>query len=151
MKKQARVITIVTTTLLQTNIAFAGYYANPGWATGLIGEIGGTLSAFIPAFIGFALLVFIWGVVQFIATSEEKKREEGRRRMVWGLIGLFVIVSVWGLVALIQSLTGIRGVQTIPPPQSTFNSVSGQSGGPSVEVGPMDPLPGAWCEPNCNF
>jgi len=105
MKKQARVITVVTTTLLQTNIAFAGYYANPGWATGLIGEIGGTLSAFIPAFIGFALLVFIWGVVQFIATSEEKKREEGRRRMVWGLIGLFVIVSVWGLVALIQSLT----------------------------------------------
>ena len=48
---------------------------------------------------GLALLVFFWGLVKFInnAGSEDAK-EEGRRLMIWGIVALFVMVSVWGLV-----------------------------------------------------
>jgi membrane protein DedA with SNARE-associated domain len=63
----------------------------------------------IPTLIGIALLVFIWGVIVFIAKSgDDKAHEEGRRKMLWGVIILFVIISMWGLVRLIQVLVGVR-------------------------------------------
>jgi hypothetical protein len=51
-----------------------------------------------------ALLIFIIGVVRFIATAgDEKGRAEGRQLMLWGTIALFVMVAVWGLVAIIKT------------------------------------------------
>ena len=49
-----------------------------------------------------ALLVFFWGLVKFIMKAgDEKAVAEGRRLMLWGIVALFVMVSVWGLVYFI--------------------------------------------------
>ncbi len=72
----------------------------------------------VPLAIAIGLLFFIWGIVQFIVSSgDEEARDAGKRRMVWGIIALFVIVSVWGLVGLLNELTGIEQGSgfTIPP------------------------------------
>jgi len=46
-----------------------------------------------------SLLVFIWGIAKFIwASGDEKKLEEGKRLMFWGIIALFVMVSVWSII-----------------------------------------------------
>lgn len=59
----------------------------------------------VPLLIGVALVVFLWGIVKFIASSDNpEKRNEGIKTMTYGIIGLFVIVAVWGLVAIITSL-----------------------------------------------
>ena len=50
--------------------------------------------------IGLALLYFTWGVVKFIK-SDGKDREEGKQVMFWGVVGLFVMVCVWGLVSVV--------------------------------------------------
>src|SRR3989344_576469 len=53
----------------------------------------------VPVLFAVAFIVFIWGAFQtFIwgANSEEVK-EHGKNLMLWGLIGFFVMVSVWGL------------------------------------------------------
>ena len=64
-----------------------------------------------------ALLFFFWGLAQFIAKSdEEQARSEGRRRMVWGVIALFVLVSVWGMVMLIGYVTGIGNTKEYQAP-----------------------------------
>jgi hypothetical protein len=80
-----------------------------GWLT-TFGE--GMLDIFnvlIPTLIGIALLVFIWGVITFIAKSgDDKAHEEGRRKMFWGIIILFVLISMWGLVRLLQVLIGVK-------------------------------------------
>ncbi|HEY9586253.1 MAG TPA: hypothetical protein VJJ27_01245 [Candidatus Paceibacterota bacterium] len=50
-----------------------------------------------------ALLVFLWGVSKTIrAQGDEEKIKEGRRVMFWGIIALFVMVSISGLVAFLQ-------------------------------------------------
>ena len=68
------------------------------WGTCIIG------SSIIPLLISVALVVFIIGVVKFIANADnEEKRTEGRQFIIWGIVGLFVIVSVWGLVAVLQN------------------------------------------------
>lgn len=56
----------------------------------------------IPLIFAIALGMFIWGVVQFVLNSdEEAKKEKGRQFMLWGIIALTVMVSVWGLVAIL--------------------------------------------------
>ena len=52
---------------------------------------------------GFALVVFFWGLAKFILNSgDEKSHEDGKRLMFWGVIALFVMASVWGIIAVLQ-------------------------------------------------
>lgn len=81
----------------------------------------------IALLVGFATLIFFWGVIQYvISQGDQKKLEEGRKYMLYGIIGLAVIASVWGLVNLIlltvfgsnyQSLiSAVPGVPGVPGP-----------------------------------
>ena len=83
----------------------------------LIVSIQELVAMLIPLVIALGLLVFIWGLVQFIlASGNEEAKDVGKRRMVWGIITLFVIVSVWGLVGLLNQITGIeQGMDVILP------------------------------------
>jgi protein-S-isoprenylcysteine O-methyltransferase Ste14 len=62
------------------------------------------LMPFITVLILLATVVFMWGIIKFIAAAgDSKKAAEGKQLMFWGIIGLFVIVAMWGLVAVIQN------------------------------------------------
>lgn len=54
---------------------------------------------------GFFL--FVWGLVQFLWNLDEGSHEEGKRHMVWGIVGMFVMVSVWGILMLLQQTFGL--------------------------------------------
>ncbi len=69
----------------------------------IIGHAKDIVGSLVPLFIGLALVYFVYGLAQYIGVSgQEAKKEEGRMRMLWGTIALFVIVSVWGLVSLLK-------------------------------------------------
>ena len=52
--------------------------------------------------ITLGLVYFLWGVSKFVgAGGDESSRTEGRQMMIHGIIALFVMVSVWGLVQII--------------------------------------------------
>ena len=58
--------------------------------------------AVIPLVLALALVYFLWGVFQFImAGDNEEKKKVGKERMIWGIIALFVMVAVWGLVNIL--------------------------------------------------
>ncbi len=66
-----------------------------------------------------ALLVFFWGLVKYIAKADdEKAKEAGKNTMVWGVIGLFVMFSVFGIVKFLQDSfdinAGNNGAPDIP-------------------------------------
>jgi hypothetical protein len=53
----------------------------------------------------------MWGVVQYILNNEEEaKREKGKQFMLWGIIALFVMFSVWGLIKVLGNTFGIQYV-----------------------------------------
>jgi hypothetical protein len=61
--------------------------------------------------LGFAvaLLVFLWGVYESIRDSKsDVGRQTGAQHMLWGIIGLAIMVSAFGLVNLICSTIGCR-------------------------------------------
>ncbi len=65
--------------------------------------------AVIPLIFALALVMFIWGVVQYVINSdEEAKKEKGKQFMLWGIIALTVMVSVWGLVKILGNTFGIE-------------------------------------------
>ncbi len=68
-----------------------------------VGEIISTLTIIAAA---AALLVFFFGLVKFILKSGQEKAE-GKGIMVWGLIALFVMISVWGIIGFFQDEFGI--------------------------------------------
>lgn len=46
-----------------------------------------------------AVLVFVWGIVEMIMNaSNEEARQTGTRHMMWGLIGLFIMFAVYGIL-----------------------------------------------------
>ncbi|MDB5264741.1 MAG: seg [Parcubacteria group bacterium] len=57
----------------------------------------------VPLVFALAFIVFIWGVfLYFIAgASDEEKQGKGKSLMLYGLIGFFVMASVWGLVNIL--------------------------------------------------
>lgn len=56
-----------------------------------------------------ALLVFFWGLVEFIyKAGSEEGREVGKRNMMWGIIGMFIMIGVYGIISLILGTIGIQ-------------------------------------------
>lgn len=57
-----------------------------------------------------ALLFFLWGMFRFIkGVDDETARATGKRHMLWGIIGLAIMVSAYGLYAFIAStINGFR-------------------------------------------
>ena len=76
------------------------------FVTGLIGAIN---TIVVPVIFALAFLVFVWGVVKyfFFNGSDETARTEGKQFMLWGILGLALLFSVWGLVNLLLSTLGI--------------------------------------------
>ncbi len=61
----------------------------------------GYVKAIIPLIIALTLLVFLWGIFKLVFSGDSDKAvEEGKKFMTWGIVSLFVMVSVWGLVRL---------------------------------------------------
>ena len=75
--------------------------------------IGCIFSRLIYLIIALAVVVFLWGVFRFIRSEGEEDRKTGREFMLWGIVGLFVMVSIWGLVAIFQS--------TLIPANTNYN------------------------------
>lgn len=48
-----------------------------------------------------AFVVFLWGIFQFIAhAGDETARQEGKRAIGWGLVGLVIIFGAYGIINL---------------------------------------------------
>jgi len=64
---------------------------------------------------GVATLVFFWGLVKFIInTGSGSEAEQAKGIMFWGIIALFVMFSVWGLVRLLQSTFQLNNSSQAP-------------------------------------
>src|SRR4051812_36195463 len=72
----------------------------------LLRSVGNLVNLALPIVVGIALLGFFWGLAMFIFSGGEEK-EKGKNIMIWGVVALFVMMSVWGLVRFIGSALGV--------------------------------------------
>ena len=98
-------------TALLPLLAFAQDEPDLGFLAETLNQIHDLVAAAAPILIGVAVLVFFGGVIKYVTAGDDTdKRAQARGVMIYGVIALFVIVSVWGLVAILQTLTGTEGL-----------------------------------------
>jgi hypothetical protein len=72
--------------------------------TGVLGNVIWSLGWILPI---LAFVVFFYGLAKFIlASGDLKKLEEGKGIMIWGLVAIFVLMSIVGIIGLIDRSLG---------------------------------------------
>jgi lysylphosphatidylglycerol synthetase-like protein (DUF2156 family) len=90
-----------TTLLILPAIAFGG--SRPSNFTQLAANIMQILDPLMVLAVVLAVMFFLYGVVKYLAQyGNEKARGESVQTITYGVIGLFVMVAMWGLVKLLQ-------------------------------------------------
>lgn len=81
-----------------------------------LGLINTIINALVPIIISLALVVFFWGLVMYLAVlGDDEKRKKAIQLMIWGVVAIFVMVSIWGLVRLLQSTFRVDNQDPIVP------------------------------------
>lgn len=66
-------------------------------------------SIIIPLIVGIAGIYFMVGVIKYVTSGDsEEGRKGARNMMIWGIIALFVMISVWGLVNILIDTFNFR-------------------------------------------
>ncbi len=79
---------------------------------GVFSCLVGLMNNLVVLMIAGAVVYIVYGAFNMIRSEE--KRESGRQTVVYGIIGLFVMISVWGLV----------NIQDVQPARQLYNSAS---------------------------
>ena len=109
MKKEIKKIIFLGITLLPSLVFAVG----PTLAE-LVNNFGNIINMFAKLLIAVAVLYLIWNTMEYVRTGsgDPKKAAEAGMMITYSIIALFVMISVWGLVAIIQNTFGLDN--TIP-------------------------------------
>ncbi|MEX0933570.1 MAG: hypothetical protein WDZ74_02325 [Candidatus Paceibacterota bacterium] len=111
------------------------------------------ISALIPFTVALALFAVLFGLAKYaFRAGDEKAQSEGRNIMFWGIITLFVMVSIWGFVGILQNLFFGPGYTPTAPSASELPQLptpTAPPAGPAPHpVPPPGPTPGPTPYPN---
>jgi len=76
-----------------------------GAVNAFINKIRQTLNSVIVILFILVTIYFCWGVIQYVVGSrgDEEKLTQGKRHMIWGIVGMTVMASAWGIVGIISA------------------------------------------------
>lgn len=129
MKKTA----IISSVLLATPFVAFAQALSPIYT--LVGSIANLVGMLVPLAIGIALLTFFYGLIRYVLVSHKgaEQAKNSKSVMIWGLVALFVMVSVWGIVYLAQNALGIQRNVVLPAPSIPgFGAPNVPTGSPSI-------------------
>ncbi len=74
-----------------------------------------------PLLIALAVLYFLYGVIKYVmAAGDEEKQGAAKSIILWGIVCIFVMVSVWGLVNFLVGSFNLNNSPLPPPPIPNF-------------------------------
>lgn len=85
---------------LSPSIAFAQAITDVNSLTYKLTNIGNVV---IEILIAFAVIWIIYNVVRYIVKADSDDRKPIGMAILWGIVGLFVILSIWGLVNILTN------------------------------------------------
>lgn len=82
----------------------------------------GALNIIVTIVFVIAVIVFGWGIVKLIvAAGDPGKIKEAKGFLVWGVVGIAILASIFGIIQFLQQYVGvIPGSGTIQPPGVTL-------------------------------
>lgn len=84
------------------------------------------LSVFLNAAVGMtitvAILVFFWALIQYLMTSGAEHKGKMVAVMFNGVLALFVMTSIWGIVRLLQNTFHVQSTTPVVPQGVQLNT-----------------------------
>ncbi len=81
----------------------------------ILGTIARILNdAVIPLVIGLAFVVFLWGIFKYVTAASLEGKAGAKETIIYGLIGLFIMLAAWGLVKIL--IDTFFTTQVLEPP-----------------------------------
>ena len=66
------------------------------------------LNPFILLISSAAVLYFVWGMLKFVkGFDDDTSREDGKRHMIWGVVGMSIMLLVYVIINLIARTVGV--------------------------------------------
>jgi uncharacterized protein YacL len=87
---------------------------------GTLALFNAMLNALIGMLITIAIIVFFWGLIKYLLTMGTENAHEAIHLMIWGVVAIFVMVSIWGIIRLLQNTFGVQGNKAIVPDTVKF-------------------------------
>lgn len=78
----------------------------------LFDDFSSVIRTLIIICVALVFLYFFWGLVDYIR-QDKATAEDAKKRILWGIVGIFVLVSIWGLVYFLQ--TAVLGTGAAQP------------------------------------
>lgn len=85
-------------------------------------KINELLGVIVPILIALGVVYFIWGVISYVIGTDEETKASARQKMIYGIIGLAVIIGVWGLVGILNRTFGVGAAGVVPPVVPGYNN-----------------------------
>ncbi len=79
------------------------------------------LNGVIGLFITLAIVIFFWGLIKYLLNVGEEKAE-GIQIMFYGVIAIFVMVSIWGIIRLLQTSFSVTSTTPVIPQGIQINT-----------------------------
>ena len=74
---------------------------------GIVQGIGAIINALLPIIFALAIVAFFYGIFQYVFAHSIDGKKSGRNIMLWSLIAIFIMASLFGLIRLAQTSLGI--------------------------------------------
>lgn len=68
-------------------------------------------------FIGAAVVLFIYGLIQYVWTDDTNKRKDLKGYLLTGIVVLFVMTTLWGIVYWLRQVLGIDAQDSVGAPK----------------------------------
>ncbi|TSC69920.1 MAG: hypothetical protein CEO12_654 [Parcubacteria group bacterium Gr01-1014_46] len=95
----------------------ASAQANLGGLTMLVQQFAAIIRLIGPIVFSIAIIYFFWGVAKYVLSAgDPKAAAEGKSIMIWGVIAIAVMASIYGLIIFLQQSFGVSNTTTITPP-----------------------------------
>ena len=66
------------------------------------------INPLIKLLFALAVIYFLYGVFEFLANQEnEEKKTAGKSHMVWGVVGIAIMLGVWGILSVVLNTLNI--------------------------------------------
>ena len=93
------------TDLFFTNIAYASVDSFVSNVNKLI------INPLIILLFALAVVYFLYGIFEFISNQEnEEKKTTGKNHMIWGIIGIVIMMGVFTILNIIMATFNIEGI-----------------------------------------
>ncbi|MBM3272267.1 hypothetical protein FJY94_03280 [Candidatus Kaiserbacteria bacterium] len=110
------------TPFLPIAVAVAPSLASAATVLNLLALANTVLNALIGLLITLAIVAVFWGIARYLFANGQDMKSAGLRSAMYGVGAIFIMVSIWGIIRLLQSTFGVTSTDAVVPKGIQINA-----------------------------